>query len=57
MSQAEKPPREPILQRLARLGLKNDSAGARPRRVIRTKRYRRELDEITFSKPNINKTK
>jgi hypothetical protein len=50
-------PREPILERLRRLGLRNEPANSQLRRVFRTKRYRRDLDEITFNKPNANKTK
>jgi hypothetical protein len=48
---AGKTPRESVRERLARLGFKYDPACSSPRRVVRTVRYRRELDEITFSKP------
>jgi hypothetical protein len=44
-------PREPATRRLARLGLTSGPAGNGPRRVFRTKRYRRDLDEITLSRP------
>jgi hypothetical protein len=50
-------PREPMLERLKRLGLANGPRGPDPRRVARTKRYYRDLDEISFNKPNPNKTK
>ena len=55
-----KPPREPMRERLKRLGLTNGPPGPDPRRVLRTKRYYRDLDEISFTKPykpNTNKTK
>jgi hypothetical protein len=51
-------PREPASHRLARLGVKSrPPSSAAPQRVIRTKRYYRDLDEISFNKPNPNKTK
>lgn len=54
---AAKPPREPMHERLKRLGLKNDPGGDPPRRLMRTKRYYRDLDEISFNKPFTDKTK
>jgi hypothetical protein len=48
---AGKAPREPILERLARLGLKNTPGPDPTRQAFRTKRFYRDLDEITFSRP------
>jgi hypothetical protein len=53
----ERPPREPMRDRLKRLGLTNGPPGPDPKRVTRTKRYYRDLDEISFNKPYTNKTK
>jgi hypothetical protein len=49
----ERPPREPILERLRRLGLRNDPSSNRP---VSSRRHRLRMDEITFSKPNTNDT-
>jgi hypothetical protein len=54
---AEKKQREPMKDRLRRLGLHSTPGKDPTRRVIRTKRYYRELDEVYFNKPNPNKTK
>ena len=49
-------PREPVAERLKRLGIKLDPSNNRPQPRYRSRRHWRELDEITFSKPNTNKT-
>lgn len=54
---AAKPPREPMKDRLRRLGLHSTPGKDPVGRQFRTKRFYRELDEITFNKPNPNKTK
>jgi hypothetical protein len=49
-------PREPVKDRLARLGLRQEpdpSWKRDPSRFYLTRRRRRELDEITLSKPYI----
>jgi hypothetical protein len=43
--------------RLRRLGLHSTPGKDPVGRQFRTKRFYRELDEITFNKPNPNKTK
>jgi hypothetical protein len=57
----EKPRRTPLTaeqhaERRKRLGLTVDPDYKAPRPYHLSKRYKRELDEITFSKPNPNKT-
>ncbi len=53
----EKPPREPMAAKLARLGLKQETGWTPgPSRFVLSRRHRRELDEVTFNKPNPNKT-
>jgi hypothetical protein len=54
---AEKKLREPMKDRLRRLGLHSTPGKDPVGHVFRTKRFYRELDEITFNKPNPNKTK
>jgi hypothetical protein len=44
-------------QRFAALGLPVERNDRQPRTHHLSKRQRRELDEITFNKPNIDKTK
>jgi hypothetical protein len=54
---AEKKQREPMKDRLRRLGLYSTPGKDPTGRVFRTKRFYRELYEISFNKPNPNKTK
>jgi hypothetical protein len=56
----QKPPREPTLDRLRRLGLKNTPGSDPTRQVFRGRRYYREQDENILGRLNIpdtNKTK
>lgn len=52
---AERKPREPTRERMARLGLRNDPTSNKP---VRSRRHRLRMDEINFSKPaTTDKTK
>lgn len=50
---AEKKPREPMKDRLRRLGLHSTPGKDPVGRRLRTKRYYLELNEVNFNKPYI----